>query len=214
MRRTFATSTVITVLMLALASCGGDNDPIGSGGFGGDGDGTPFDAPDTTCDSRERTIGELGGEGACTYGEYCADDDNCYPVPIGECAEAQNTPYWTRTNPNAPVITFAAAQSLSSTNPTTECAGGEPAALVTIDFYAAGGLTVHEEFIDLQDHVRFKVTTDATDFGVNFARVAPIPNQEYGQIQVGINCGQARGTAAIYIVNENGLSSNTVCVSW
>jgi hypothetical protein len=89
---------------------------------------------------------------------------------------------------------------------------GDPAGLVTINWYAPQNLTNHSGFADLQNHVKFSVGSGY--YGANFARQLPPPNQQYGSMQVGIGCGIPHGTASLYIADETGHTSNVVCVTW
>jgi hypothetical protein len=166
----------------------------------------------TTCDPA------ASQPGTCGYGNICGTTNNvnsCQPAPEGTCSEATaaGAPAWSKTGGTAPVIVSATAQRLATTNSSNECAGGEPAGLVTIRFYAPGGLTTHTTFTDLQNHVRFRPGT-GNFFGANFSRQMPMANAVEGTMQVGIGCGNSTETVAIYIANEAGQTSNVVCVNW
>lgn len=154
--------------------------------------------------------------GICGYGQVCsAATSKCEAAPVGTCtaATAAGAPTWNTSTSSAPVIVSASARLLSSTNASNECAGGAAAALVTIKYYAPGGLTTHSDLRDLQNHVKFRVATDF--FGVNFSRAdPPTGGATQGTMEVGIACGSSRREAAIYIANEAGTTSNVVCVSW
>ena len=156
--------------------------------------------------------------GTCNYGQICAGTGTaakCEAAPAGTCtaATAAGAPTWNQSGGTAPVIVSASAQFASSTT-TTECSNGVSAAIVTINYYAPGGLTNHTDFRDLQKHVWFRTATDF--FGVNFSRADPPSGATatQGTMQVGIACGSSRREAAIYIANEAGQTSNVVCVTW
>jgi hypothetical protein len=150
----------------------------------------------------------------CSYGNVCSSSTNkCEAAPEGTCTQATGAPAWNKTGGTAPVIVSATAEFLSSTNASTECGSGVSAALVTINYYAPGGLTTHTSFSDLTNHVKFR--TASSFFGVNFSRQDPPAGATtQGTMKVGIACGSSSRQAAIYIANESGQTSNVVCVSW
>lgn len=150
----------------------------------------------------------------CGYGNVCSSTTNkCAAAPEGTCTQASGAPTWNKTGGTAPVIVSTSAQFLSSTDSSTECGGGVSAALVTINYYAPGGLTTHTSFSDLTNHVKFR--TASGFFGVNFSRQDPPSGSvTQGTMKVGIACGSSSRQAAIYVANEAGQTSNVVCVSW
>jgi hypothetical protein len=153
----------------------------------------------------------------CSYSQICSSTNNtCVAAPEGTCTEAtaSGAPTWNKAAGAAPVIVSATAQRLNSTDATDECAQGAAAGLITIRFYAPGGLTTHTTFSDLQNHVRFRVANSGQFFGANFARQRPTANAVEGTMQIGIGCGNSTETASIYLANEAGQTSNVVCVSW
>jgi len=157
--------------------------------------------------------------GTCSYGQICAGTGTaakCEAAPAGTCAQATGAPTWNQSGGTAPVIVSATAQFLSSTNASNECGQGVSAALITINYYAPGGLTTHTTFSDLQNHAKFRLSTTNTEFfGVNFSRQdPPAGNTVQGTMRVGIACGSSSKQAAIYIANEAGQTSNVVCVNW
>jgi hypothetical protein len=88
-----------------------------------------------TCNPANETLGAAGGPDICAYGQRCDDPtDTCKPAPVGTCTNASGAPTWSTAAKMAPVITRATASLLATTSSTTECANGDPAALVTIDF--------------------------------------------------------------------------------
>jgi Cys-rich repeat protein len=175
---------------------------------------------DTTagiCKATAQTCNPANQPGTCSYGQVCSATANkCEAAPQGTCAEATGTgvPTWNQSGGTAPVIVSATAQRLASTNATNECANGVPAGLVTIRFYAPGGLTAHTSLSDLQNHVKFRNLSTGNFFGANFSRQDPPVNAVEGTMQIGIGCGNSTETAALYIANEAGQTSNVVCVSW
>ena len=168
------------------------------------------------CNDQSATLGAQGGPDSCSYGSFCPSTKVCAKAPVGNCAEASGAPSWDQAAKLAPVIISATAQALATTSSTTECLNGDPAALVTIAYYAPGGLTTHTDFADLTKHAKFKVSASPVGMwvGVNFQRMKPPANAQFGSMQVGVNCGSASGSAALYIADEAGHTSNPVCVSW
>ena len=112
------------------------------------------------------------------------------------------------------MIISASAVVKNPTSALNECAGGDPAGIVTIKYYAPSGLTTHTDFQDLQNHVRFRTLTSGQFFGANFGVQDPPTSGQFGELKVGIGCGNATETAAVYIADEAGNTSNVVCVSW
>jgi hypothetical protein len=150
----------------------------------------------------------------CSYGQVCSSATNkCEAAPQGTCTQATGAPAWNQTGGTAPVIVSATATALSTTNTTTQCGDGGPAGLVTIRFYAPGGLTTHTTLTDLQKHVKGKFNQSASFIGPGFAPQEPAANATEGVMVVGF-CGPATAQGAIYIANEAGQTSNVVCVSW
>ncbi|HYX91344.1 MAG TPA: hypothetical protein VE782_07275, partial [Myxococcaceae bacterium] len=136
---------------------------------------------------------------------------------IGTCslATASGAPTWNRSAKQAPVITSASAIALASTSPSNpaQCQNGDPAAEVTNSYYAPNGLTTHSDFADLQRHVFFRTGTSFV--GANFPVQNPPANATFGEFKVGIACGHpSPDVAALYIEDEQGNTSNVVCVSW
>ena len=182
------------------------------------------DGPNTSaggsCNPNNHTLGANGGPDVCAYGKACsAVTSTCVPPPSGACAMSAGAPAWNQVGQVAPVITKITASLLATTNPTTECANGDPAALVTVEFYAPTFLTTTDSGNAFLQQVQFKKSESATGtwFDATFLRAAPIKNQNIGSFQVGINCGGAAGaskTAAVYVVDESARTSNVVCVSW
>lgn len=171
------------------------------------------------CDPMSTVLGPEGGPGSCAYGEVCdAMSLACVPVPVGACAMTTGAPAWNQSAKLAPVIARVSATFLATTT-TTECLNGDPAALVSIDFYAPSFLTTTSDAAMFVQQVQFKKSTVSSNpyYDANFVRMLPVPNQRVGSFQVGINCGGAAGssrTAGIYIVDEGGRTSNPVCVTW
>jgi hypothetical protein len=162
----------------------------------------------------EQTCNPANQPGTCNYGQICSSTTNkCEAAPQGTCTQATGAPAWNQSGGTAPVIVSATAEFLSSTNASTECGQGVSAALITINYYAPGGLTTHTQFSDLQNHAKFKLANSF--FGVNFSRQdPPSGNVAQGTMKVGIACGSSTRQAAMYIANEAGQTSNVVCVSW
>jgi hypothetical protein len=168
----------------------------------------PSGSTGTTCNPANQP-------GTCNYGQVCSSATNkCEAAPVGTCSEATGAPTWNQSGGTAPVIVSATAVRLSTTNSSNECANGDPAGLVTIRFYAPGGLTTHSDFSDLRDHVKFRLLNSGTFYGVNFARQLPTSGAVEGTMQIGIGCGNSTEQAAVYIANEAGQTSNVVCVTW
>lgn len=172
------------------------------------------------CNPASQTLGASGGPDICAYGKTCsAATGTCVPPPSGACAMSMGAPAWNTTSAVAPVITKITATLLASTNSMTECANGDPAALVDVQFYAPSFLTSQDVVNAFLSQVQFKKSDLGTGswFGANFVRAMPVKSQHFGSFQVGINCGGAGGsvkTAAMYIVDEAGRDSNVACVSW
>lgn len=174
----------------------------------------------STCNPSATTLGAAGGPDTCAYGERCDDVMNkCVAVTVGSCNMVGGAPTWNMAAKLAPVITKATATLLATTNASTECANGDPAALVTIEWYAPGFLTTQDVVATFLAQVKFKKSTVAGDpfFSATFERMAPVKNTKVGSFQVGINCGGAGGsvkTAGMYIEDEAGHVSNPICVTW
>jgi Cys-rich repeat protein len=161
----------------------------------------------TTCDPNTQP-------GICGYGQVCSSaTSKCEAAPQGTCSQATGAPTWVQTGSSAPVIVSVTASKLSTTDKQTQCGDGGPAGLVTIRFYAPGGLTAHTVFSDLQKHVKAKLNASASFIGPSFASKEPVANATAGDMVVGF-CGPATATGAIYIANEDGKTSNVVCTSW
>jgi hypothetical protein len=67
--------------------------------------------------------------------------------------------------------------------------------------------------------VKWKKSTDPGGpwYAGTFARMLPPTNDKFGSFQVGINCGGAGGAvkvAGLYVADEQGRTSNVVCVTW
>ena len=170
------------------------------------------------CDASSQTLGSGGGPSTCAYGELCASVPmKCAAVSTATCAMGTGAPTWDATAQLAPVITSATA-TLLPTTATTECANGDPAALVTVQYYSPTTLTTKDVSNLFVGQVKFKKSTVATGswFSANFVRVLPPKNEHFGSFQVGINCGGATGVmeAGLYILDEASHVSNAVCVSW
>jgi len=179
--------------------------------------GQTCDMTTSVCKAAAQTCNPANQPGTCSYGQVCSATANkCEAAPQGTCAEATGTgaPTWNQSGGTAPVIVSATAQRLATTNSSNECGGGAAAGLVTIRFYAPGGLTSHTTLVDLQNHVKFRNQSTGQFFGANFSRQDPPVNAVEGTMQVGIGCGNSTETAALYIANEAGQTSNVVCVSW
>jgi hypothetical protein len=173
-----------------------------------------------SCNPASQTLGAAGGPDTCAYGEACdSATSKCKAVMNGSCLMVQGAPAWNTATKMAPVITKATAVLLSTTNSMTECANGDPAALVTVEFYAPQVLTTDTMALAFLPQVKFKKSQVAADpwFSGTFLR-SPVPtNAKVGSFQVGINCGGAGGTvktAGLYILDEGGRTSNAICVSW
>ena len=169
------------------------------------------------CNPAAEVIGAANGPDTCQYGEVCASTMACVEAPTATCLMAGGSPAWNRAAEAAPVITSVSAVLLPTTA-TTECANGDPAALVTVNYYSPTTLTTHDSNNAFLAQVKFKKSTSVTGsfFSANFVRVLPPKNQQFGSFQVGINCGGATGVkeAGLYIMDESSRVSNTVCVSW
>lgn len=174
----------------------------------------------TACNSADETIGPEGGPDACTYGARCDSSTmTCLAPPDGSCAMATGAPQWDSAARQAPVISSVSATLLASTNSSTECAGGSPAALVTVGFYTPNALTTMSDTIAFEHQIMWKKSSSATGswYPGTFIRMMPTANAHFGTFQVGINCGGAGGTdrtAALYVMDESMRVSNTVCVTW
>lgn len=152
--------------------------------------------------------------GICGYGQVCSSaTSKCEAASQGTCSQATGAPAWVQTGSSAPVIVSVTASRLNTTNNTTQCGDGGPAGLVTINFYAPGGLTTHTTLSDLQKHVKAKLNASASFVGPSFASTEPAVNATQGSMVVGF-CGPSTATGAIYIANEAGQTSNVVCTSW
>ncbi|HEX8820247.1 MAG TPA: hypothetical protein VF794_10000 [Archangium sp.] len=164
----------------------------------------------------ETTCNPANQPGTCSYGQICSSTTTkCEAAPVGTCSQATGAPAWNQSGGAAPVIVSATAEFVTSTNAANECGGGASAAIVTINYYAPGGLTTHTSTSDLQNHVKFRTATSF--FGVAFSRQDPPAGTTatQGTMKVGISCdAPTRREAAIYIANEQGQTSNVVCVSW
>jgi Cys-rich repeat protein len=172
---------------------------------------------DTTagiCKAAAQTCNPANQPGTCSYGQVCSATANkCEAAPQGTCSQATGAPAWNQTGGTAPVIVSVTATRLSTTNTTTQCGDGGPAGLVTIRFYAPGGLTTHTTLTDLQRHVKAKLNASASFVGPSFASKEPPANDTDDEMVVGF-CGPATAQGAIYIANEAGQTSNVPCVSW
>jgi hypothetical protein len=170
----------------------------------------------STCNPSAMTLGANGGPDVCAYGEYCdAASMHCMPVPVGTCSMVSGAPTWDEAGKQAPVIATISAELLASTDSTTECANGDPAALVTMSYYAPETLTTATTASAFDPQVKW--SKSVTWYSGTFMRQLPAPNSTMGSFQVGINCGGAAGsvkTAGFYILDESGKPSNAVCVSW
>jgi hypothetical protein len=152
--------------------------------------------------------------GVCGYGQVCsAATSKCEAASQGTCSQATGAPAWVQTGSSAPVIVSVTATKKSTTSTTTECGDGGPAGLVTIRFYAPGGLTTHTTLSDLQKHVKAKLNQSASFVGPSFASDEPDANATSGTMTIGF-CGPATASGAVYIANEDGKTSNVVCTSW
>lgn len=171
------------------------------------------DSTGGTCSATSTTLGAAGGPDTCNYGDFCSGT-TCTAAPVGTCGEATGAPTWNKTAKTAPVITSITAQAMATTNATNQCANGDPAATITINYYAPDGLTSHTAFTDLQNHVKFRTLTSGSFFGANFPVQDPPVSAQFGTLSVGIGCGNAHETAAVYIADEQGDTSNVVCVTW
>jgi hypothetical protein len=174
----------------------------------------------TSCNPANLSLGAGGGPDACAYGQRCdGASSTCQPVSNGSCNMVMGAPVWDAAGKAAPVIANVSATLLSATNSTTECANGDPAALVTVDYYAPMTLTTATQQTTFLSQVKFKKSVVSSDpfYDGTFMRAMPMPNQKTGTFKVGINCGGAAGsvkTAGFYIVDGGGRTSNLVCVSW
>jgi hypothetical protein len=152
--------------------------------------------------------------GICGYGQVCAPaTSKCEAASQGTCSQATGAPAWNTSTSSAPVIVSVTTQSLATTNNMTQCGDGGPAGLVTIRFYAPGGLTTHDAFTDLQRHVRAKLNESGSFLPPSFVTVSPVKDASQGTMTVGF-CGPRTASGAIYIANETPLTSNVVCTSW
>lgn len=170
------------------------------------------------CDPSSQTLGSGGGPSTCAYGELCTPSTmTCAAVSTAACAMGNGAPTWDEAAQLAPVITSATATLLATTG-LTECANGDPAALVTVQYYSPTTLTTQDANNLFDGQVKFKKSTLATGswFSANFVRMLPPKNEHFGSFQVGINCGGATGVkeAGLYILDEASHVSNAVCVSW
>lgn len=169
------------------------------------------------CNPVNQALGAAGGPDTCQYGELCASTMACVAAPTATCLMGSGAPAWDQSAEAAPVITSITAMLLATTG-TTECANGDPAALVTVQYYSPTTLTTQDNNNVFLAQVKFKKSTLTTGsfFSANFVRMLPPKNQHFGSFQVGINCGGATGVkqAGLYITDEAARVSNTVCVSW
>lgn len=171
------------------------------------------------CDPGNVALGANGGPDVCAYGQVCdGSAHQCVAVQSGSCAMVGGAPTWEEAGKAAPVIATISATLLTSTDPNTECENGDPAALVTIVYYAPMTLTTATTASAFLPQVQFKKSTNPGDpfFDGTFMRVMPQANQTSGSFEVGINCGGATGVreAGMYILDGGGRTSNPVCVSW
>ena len=172
------------------------------------------------CNPANETLGAAGGPDVCAYGEICDDaSSKCKAVAAASCHLIMGAPTWNKSAKMAPVIAKVSATLLATTDAATECAAGDPAALVTVDYYAPQNLTATTMANVFLPQVKFKKSVVAADpfFSGTFMRVMPAPNMKFGTFKVGINCGGAGGsvkTAGFYITDGGGRASNAVCVSW
>jgi hypothetical protein len=173
-----------------------------------------------SCNPANLALGAAGGPDTCAYGELCdAATSKCAAVPSGSCNMVMGGPVWNKGAKLAPVIAKVSATLLATTDSMTECAAGDPAALVTVDYYAPMNLTSTTMANVFLPQVKFKKSVVSTDpwYSGTFMRQMPAANTKNGTFKVGINCGGAGGavkTAGFYIVDEGGRTSNLVCVSW
>jgi hypothetical protein len=173
-----------------------------------------------SCNPANETLGPAGGPDTCAYGEFCDDaSSTCVAVPTGACNMIMGAPPWNKSAQMAPVIGRVSAVLLPATNATTECLNGDPAALVTVDYYAPNTLTSATAANSFLPQVKFKKSVVASDpwYSGTFIRAMPAASAKFGSFKVGINCGGAGGsvkTAGFYILDEGGRASNAVCVSW
>ncbi len=173
-----------------------------------------------SCNPANKVLSAAAGPDVCVYGERCDDvSTKCGAVLPASCGMATGAPAWNKAAMLAPVITKASAQLLTSTSAATECAGGDPAALVTIELYAPSYFTTSNNAAAFLQQVKWRKSTTSTDpfLSATFIRAQPSPNQKFVTFMVGINCGGAAGAskqAGMYVVDEAAHVSNTVCVSW
>lgn len=172
------------------------------------------------CNPANETIGANGGPDTCAYAQICDDATmKCVAAPVGTCTMASGAPVWNKTAKMAPVIVKATASLLATTNASTECLDGDPAALITVEFYAPQNLTSTDVVAEVSKQVKWKKSTMPADpwYSGTFFRALPPKNAKYGSFQVGINCGGAAGSAksaGLYVVDGSMRTSNAVCVSW
>ncbi|MEO6950631.1 MAG: hypothetical protein ABI321_02380 [Polyangia bacterium] len=170
------------------------------------------------CNATNQALGGGGGPDTCEYGQVCASSTMmCADAPTVTCTMGSGAPTWDEASQLAPVITSISATLLATTG-TTECANGDPAALVTVQYYSPTTLTTKDSNTEFLGQVKFKKSTSSTGswFSANFVRMLPPKNQHFGSFQVGINCGGATGVkeAGLYLLDEAAHVSNAVCVSW
>ncbi len=172
------------------------------------------------CNPSATVLGAAGGPDACAYGELCDPATmKCKAVPTGSCNMVGGAPSWDAAGKAAPVIAKVSAMLLPTTDAQTECANGDPAALVTIEYYAPMTLTATTSPATFLPQVKFKKSMVLGDpfYSGTFMRQMPAASQKVGSFKVGINCGGAGGAvkqAGLYILDGGGRSSNPVCVTW
>jgi hypothetical protein len=133
---------------------------------------------------------------------------------VGTCSQVGSAPTWNQTAKQAPVITSAAATLLSTTNTTTQCTSGGAAGSINVSWYAPNNFTSNAAFSHWYMQVQFSV--NGTSYNpASFDVTPPSASTQFGTMGFGIACDHGAGTtAAIYIQDEQGNTSNVVCVSW
>jgi hypothetical protein len=173
-------------------------------------------AASNACNPNNAVIGANGGPDTCHYGEVCSTDNQCHAVQNGGCAQASagTGSNWTTADTSAPVITSVTPAGSSTSNPTTQCGDSGPMTIFTVDYYSAGGLTSQTAFAGWRLNM-WSALNSATSFtNADFSGgESPPVGADFGEVKFGV-CGTQSGSAAVYVSNDAGKTSNTVCVSY
>lgn len=174
----------------------------------------------TACDPNSTTVDPTTkGISTCEYGEFCqaGSPNTCAAVPnetSASCADAAGAPTWNASAEEAPVIRSVTAVKMNSTDPTTECAGGEAAIELTISYYSPTPLFTGNDFTAFANQIKWK--NRASFNNAQFPLSMMTAGQNAGTFKVGVACGQATQAGdtpvVVYLTDSTGArTSNVVC---